>query len=133
MSDSNFTYELTGLDEMLAQLDDLIPTQEQKIGAVSKAADIYIDHMIPMIPQDEAKKKGKHLRSMVTYKPGQYADGSTDVGFSKQGYYYRFLNDGTKNMKKYPGGLHFMEHAEDEAKEAMQQAMRDSILKGDEQ
>lgn len=124
---ANDDVNISGLDDLFKKLDKLTLTKEQKVKAVDKAADTYVEHLIPKIPVDEAKTKGKHLKDLITYKSGQYADGSTDVGFTKDGYYYRFLNNGTKDMKKHPNGLHFMEHAFDEAKSEMQQDIKNSL------
>jgi HK97 gp10 family phage protein len=123
------TVEITGMETFMKQLGNLTISPETAKRAVNAAADIYVERLQPNIPVSDGN--GHHVRDELTYKPGQYADGSTDVGFTKKGYYGRFLNNGTAKMhdKVPPGGLHFMEHTYDEAKEAMQQAMFDEVRK----
>jgi HK97 gp10 family phage protein len=115
--------DVTGLDGIMAQLNSLNLSKEDKVKAVNAGAEAYIKHLVPKIPVDKDRKKGKHLNQDVTFKPGQYADGSTDVGFNKKGYYYRFLNNGTKTIK----AQHFMEHAAEEAKNDINKAIADTL------
>jgi HK97 gp10 family phage protein len=149
--------EITGMDDFFKNLDKMIIPKEKRVQAVNAAADVFIDHLKPNIPYDEKKKTGKHLRDTVTYKPNQYPDGSTDVGFAEDGYYGRFLNNGhqttagyhyeirkkgkavgkkratttsiktANNGTKQVQGLHFMEHSFDQAQGAMKQAMYDVL------
>lgn len=122
--------EVTGLDDFAKQLEQYNFNGQVAINATNAAAEIFVRHLRPKVPVSGGD--GEHLRDLITYKPGQYADGSTDVGFGKKGYYFRFLNNGTAKMhnKVPPGGLHFMEHAFDEAKAEMQQAMIAEVKKG---
>ncbi|MFX3616125.1 MAG: HK97-gp10 family putative phage morphogenesis protein [Sporolactobacillus sp.] len=153
------TVEVTGMDAFMKQLTNLAISPETAKHAVNAAADVFVEHLIPNIPIDETRKQGKHLEELVTYKSGQYPDGSTDVGFTNDGYYGRFVNEGhfVTNGYKYEirkkgravgrkkaiissmkdanngtakiSGQHFMEHTFDEAKEAMQEAMFHEVRK----
>lgn len=115
--------EITGMDDFFNNLDKLIIPKDKRVKAVNAAADVLVERLKPNIPNDTKKKTGKHLRDTVTYKPNQYEDGSTDVGFTEDGYYGRFQNNGTKKID----GLHFMEHSFDQAQNAMKQAMYDVL------
>jgi HK97 gp10 family phage protein len=123
--------DVSGMEAFEKSLADTIIRKQDAIRANSAAADVFIKHLQPNVPFDEGKSKGKHLRDMLTYKPGQYEDGSTDIGFTKDGYYFRFLNNGAKQMKNVPpGGLHFMEHTFDEAKDEMRATMARELRGG---
>lgn len=122
--------EITGLDGFAKQLERYNFNGQVAIRANNAAAEVFIKHLKPKVP--ESSSKGEHLQDMITYKPGQYPDGSTDVGFGKKGFYFRFLNNGTAKMhdKVPPGGLHFMEHAFDEAKDEMRAAIARELRGG---
>jgi HK97 gp10 family phage protein len=115
--------EITGMDDFFKNLDKMIIPKEKRVKAVNAAADVFVEHLKPNIPNNPNKKTGKHLRDTVTYKPNQYPDGSTDVGFTEDGYYGRFQNNGTKKIT----GMHFMEHSFDQADDDMKRAMYDVL------
>lgn len=117
--------DITGLDDLFKNLDQLNISEETRKQAIADAADIYGNALIANTPVSKKSKKN-HLRDDVTYKPDQYPDKSVDVGFNKYGYYYRFVNNGTKNIH----GKHFIEHTYDQVSGKMQQAMADRIRKG---
>lgn len=74
-------------------------------------------------------RKTKHLRDSITYKPGVTADrlaaGDTSVGFENRYYAMvaRFVNNGTAGMsRKEIKNMHFIEKAQNQAKDAMLRA-----------
>lgn len=74
-------------------------------------------------------RKTKHLKDSITFKPGYSADkvhsGDTAVGFDSdyQAMVARFVNNGTAGMsQKEVHNMHFIEKAQQEAKEKMLQA-----------
>ncbi|GGL55886.1 HK97-gp10 family putative phage morphogenesis protein [Sporolactobacillus putidus] len=123
---SNNNIQIDGLDELFSQLDKINISDTVRKEAIGEAADIYGNILISNTPVSDKDKKN-HLRDDVTYKKNQYPDGSVDVGFSKYGWYYRFVNNGTKSMP----GKHFMEHSLDEAQPKMQEAIINRIMEGD--
>lgn len=117
--------EITGLDDILNNIDKLAISESAKVNGVNAAAKIYAEALSESSPETDYDKDGKHLKDFVTFKPNQYADHSTDIGFSKDGYYYRFVNNGTM---KQPG-QHFMEKSYDMATGLMQEALFNELKK----
>lgn len=117
--------EITGLEDILNNIDKLAISESAKINGVNAAAKIYAEALSESSPETQYDKDGKHLRDLVTFKPNQYPDHSTDVGFSKDGYYYRFVNNGTINQS----GQHFMETSYDLSTGLMQEALFNELKK----
>ncbi|MDH5099753.1 hypothetical protein OQI87_01005 [Lactobacillus kefiranofaciens] len=74
-------------------------------------------------------RKTKHLQDSITYKPGFTSDGllsgDTSVGFEDkyQAMVARFVNNGTAGMSpKEVKNMHFIENAQNEAKNEMLRA-----------
>lgn len=74
-------------------------------------------------------RKTKHLQDSITYKPGFTSDGlfsgDTSVGFEDkyQAMVARFVNNGTAGMsQKEVKNMHFIEKAQNEAKDEMLRA-----------
>ena len=74
-------------------------------------------------------RKTKHLRDSITYNPGFTSDGlfsgDTSVGFEDkyQAMVARFVNNGTAGMsQKEVKNMHFIEKAQDEAKNELLRA-----------
>ncbi len=122
-------FKVDGLDSLLQQLSKLDIPDEVKKKAIQSAADTYGKTLIQNT-RDAVKtpspNKKTHVWEDVSYKKSQYPDGSVDVGFNKYGYYYRFINSGTKTIT----GKHFIEHSYDQAQDKMKQAMADELRKG---
>ncbi|MCO7126637.1 HK97 gp10 family phage protein [Sporolactobacillus shoreicorticis] len=116
--------EITGLDDIVNNLDQLIISEVAKQNAINAAANVYAE-ALEQVKFKHDGEKGTHLKDHVTFKKDQYDDHSTDVGYDKKGFYYRFVNNGTK----YQPGQHFMEHVFDQQQEAMKQAMFDELKK----
>lgn len=124
-------FNINGLDELFSQLDKLTIPDEVKKEAIDAAADVYGEVLIQNTRDavvTPSPNKKTHVWEDVSYKKDQYPDGSVDVGFSKYGYYYRFINNGTKSMKG--GGKHFVEHSYDQTQEKMKEIMAETIQKG---
>lgn len=121
--------QINGLDDLISQLGNLTLSEQVKKEAIQGAADIYGNALINNVQEVVTPTKGKktHLWEDVSYQKDQYPDGSVDVGFNKYGYYYRFVNNGTK----YHPGKHFMEHTYDQVSDKMEQAIVDRVMKGD--
>ncbi|MDD9149334.1 HK97 gp10 family phage protein [Sporolactobacillus sp. CQH2019] len=117
---------IDGEQKLSELVDKLGISEEIKRKAIDAAADVYGNRLIANTPMSPDSKKN-HLRDDVTFKKDQYPDGSVDVGFNKYGWYYRFVNNGTK----YIHGKHFMEHSYDQAKDEMQKVMEDTLRNGD--
>lgn len=114
-----------------SNLNDIINklgiSEEAKKKAIDAAADVYGKALIQNTRDavvTPSKNKKTHVWEDVSYKKDQYPDHSVDVGFNKYGYYYRFINNGTK----YIHGKHFVEHTYDSVNDEMQKVMRDSLL-----
>lgn len=120
---------VTGLDGLLAQLGKVVISETVRKEAIQAAANAYGEALIQntrdAVITPSANKK-THVWEDVSYQKDQYPDGSVDIGFNKYGYYYRFINNGTKTIT----GKHFVEHTYDQTKEQMQEVMAEKLQEG---
>lgn len=86
--------EISGVDKLIEQLTNLSFTRNEKAQATKAGAEVVAHALHENTPVDLENEDGKHLKDMVTFENNQYKDGSTNVGFTKEGYYGRFVNDG---------------------------------------
>lgn len=119
--------DIEGLDAVLQALDDIPFTRKEKADIVEAGAKIAREQVIAetkammnpeltKIVMDFKKSKGGryeyegHLYEGVTYKPDEFIDGSTNLGFRK-GYVTvaHWLNDGTYRQP----ATFFLNHAFD--------------------
>lgn len=122
-------FKIDGLDELLNQIGKIAIPDEVKKEAIDAAADIYATNLIQNTRDavvTPSPNKKTHVWEDISYKKDEYPDHSVDVGFNKYGYYYRFINNGTKTI----AGKHFVEHTYDQSSEDMKNAMADKIKKG---
>lgn len=120
---------VTGLEELIGQLARISIPESTRKEAIIAAAETYSAALIQNTREaikTPSPNKKTHLWEDVSYKKGQYPDGSVDVGFNKYGYYYRYINNGTKNIK----GEHFVEHTYDQMRDKMQVVMVNKLQSG---
>lgn len=118
--------EVTGLDDILNNLDKLIISETAKKNAINAAANVYAEALENVtFKHPESNKKGNYLKDHVTFQADQYDDHSVDVGYDKKGFYYRFVDQGTK----FQPGQHFMQHTFDQQQDAMGEAMFNELRK----
>ena len=86
--------EISGEDKLLETLLGMKLTRSEKASATKVGAEIVARSLKENTPINLENESGKHLKDMVTFENNQYKDGSTNVGFTKEGYYGRFVNDG---------------------------------------
>lgn len=112
---------VTGVEDVLQQLSNMEMDGRKKSKIIEAGARVvekelkvaakeagYNSNLPNMLIYSDGRKyviKG-HFSDYVTHKPHQYADGSTDVGFSRQGVAVaHWVNNGTYRQN----GQHFME------------------------
>lgn len=131
--------------EQVEKTAKLTPTQKAEItGAGAKAFAESLKNTTPMSSENYSSsrsvghnnqlhgkkpRKTKHLRESITFKPGFTSDklfsGNTSVGFDSkyQAMVARFVNNGTAGMsQKEVRNMHFIEKAQNQAKDAMLRA-----------
>ncbi len=90
--------EIEGLEGLLEDFEKLNLTRSEKaeiVEAGAKRVKAALEETTPIDNNREPSKKSRpHLKSEITFQPNEFSDGSTNVGFSKAGYYNRFLNEG---------------------------------------
>lgn len=112
---------VTGVEDVLQQLSNMemdglkkskiieagarVVEKELKVAAKEAGYNSKLPNMLIYSDGRKYVIKG-HFSDYVTHKPHQYADGSTDIGFSRQGVAVaHWVNNGTYRQN----GQHFME------------------------
>lgn len=129
-----------GLNDWLDKISQKVDLSiDQKSSITSAGAKTYAEVLkknTPVSHADYSKgrsaghgRKSKHMRDAITYKPGFDVNsghsGDTSVGWGDKynAMVARFVNDGTRDMSpKQVANLHFKDHAEKEAADAVLKA-----------
>lgn len=90
--------EIDGLEGLLEDFEKLNLTRSEKAEIVEAGAKVVkaaLEVTTPIDNNREPSKRSKpHLKNEIVFQPNEFSDGSTNVGFSKAGYYNRFINEG---------------------------------------
>lgn len=93
---------VSGEDELLKKLDNFRLTRKEKSAIVESAMPIVEKHLYdntPYLKDEDVQNKrlyGKqigHLRDHITYKPNQFPNGSTEIGFQQKAYPIAYWTD----------------------------------------
>ncbi|WPC19423.1 hypothetical protein N6G95_09415 [Pediococcus inopinatus] len=144
--------DIEGLEGLLEDFEKLSLTRSEKAAIVDAGAQRIRASLVATTPIDNNREPSRqgvkpHLKTQTTFKENEYADGSTNVGYTVDGYYNRFVNDGhystygrtfttlksgkkrmyrPKDLEygtKYLKGQHFLEQALAESQESAKSAM----------
>lgn len=129
-----------GLNDWLDKITKKVKlSTDQKTAITGEGAKTYAEVLKKNTPISHASyaharsaghgRKSKHMRDAITYKAGYEVNdgntGDTSVGWEDKynALVARFVNDGTRDMsQKEISNLHFKDHAEKEAADAVLKA-----------
>lgn len=113
MSDGN------GFEDLSKQLSDIKINQTVAMAALERAADFYLDRLIPQIP--ESKFTRKHARDHIRVK---LAGDEVHVAFDDDSWYWQFPENGTI----YQRAQHFARGTYQQNRARIEQIMTEKIL-----
>lgn len=110
-----------GFEDMSKHFGKLAKVDPEKISkeSLEAAAEFYIEKLIPNIPVSLFKKK--HAKDQVKV---EVVDDGINVVFEDTAFYWRFLENGTTNMK----AVHFKAGTWDQNKEKIQDIMTNKLI-----
>lgn len=110
-----------GFEDMANHFGKLAKADPEKISkeSLKEAAETYVKELIPNIPVSLMKKK--HAKDQVKV---EVSDDEIKVVFEETVFYWRFLNNGTTNLK----ALHFKERTWEQNKEKIQDIMTNKLI-----
>lgn len=91
--------DISGLNDLEKKLNSLNFTRSEKAEVSHASANVIASVLEANTPVDLENEHGTHLKDLVTFKDNEYIDGSTDVGYTKDGYYAKFANDGHQTVQ----------------------------------
>lgn len=100
----------------LAQVDPVKVSLE----SLNEAASFFVEKLIPNIPESLMKKE--HMRDHVKI---EVSDEQVTIYFEETSFYWRFVENGTKDIK----AEHFVEGTWQQNKEAVMEIMTTRLLK----
>lgn len=90
------------LDKWFKQIGDRVPSTKESQTITAAGAAVLANNLRKVTPRsDHDGEKYGHLQDAVTFQDtdiGGHKNGNSAVGFGKEAYIARFLNDGTKKM-----------------------------------
>lgn len=113
--------DLNGFNDMANHFGKLSKVDVEKVSkeSIQEAAEYYVDKMIPNIPMSLMNKK--HARDQLLV---EIQDDQVIVKFEDTAFYWRFLENGTKNLK----AQHFASGTWEQNKEKIEDIMTKKLI-----
>lgn len=111
-----------GFQDMLDYTTQLARVDSKKITleSLEEAASFFVEKLLPVIPVSLRNKK--HMRDHIKI---ELSEDKVTVYFERTSFYWRFIENGTKNIR----AIHFVEGTYQQNKEEITDLMSNKLIK----